>query len=81
MDSENSSLERELAALKAQKEQLEKMFRSHVCVLKDAKSHENKTASAEHSCEAKSPQPCSSEVVRSNEPSSPTSCVEDSVKA
>lgn len=81
MNSENSSLERELEALKAQKEQLERMFRSHVCVLKDAKSNENKTTSAEQSSEARSPQPCSSEVVKSNDPSSPTSPVSDSVKA
>ncbi|XP_078351363.1 uncharacterized protein LOC144636094 [Oculina patagonica] len=76
LNSENSSLERELVALKAQKEQLEKMFRSHACVLKDTKSNGNKNTAAE-SCEAKSP--CSAEVAKSNEPTTPTS--PDSVKA
>lgn len=81
MNSENSSLERELVALKAQKEQLEKMFRSHSCVLKDTKSNENKVATDDHAGDATSPHSCSAEVSKSNEPSSPTSPVVDSVKA
>lgn len=61
-------------ALKAQKEQLERMFRTHACALK-----ENKTAKVEQPSEAKSP--CSTEVAKPNEPTTPTSPVTDSVKA
>lgn len=59
-------------ALKAQKEQLERMFRTHACVLKENKAVEQPSG-------AKSP--CSTEVVKSNEPTTPTSPVADSVKA
>lgn len=79
MNADNSSLERELVALKAQKEELEKMFRSHNCVLKDTTSKENTTT--EQSSDAKSPQSCSTEVAKSNEPSTPTSPMAESVNA
>ncbi|KAJ7374332.1 bZIP Maf transcription factor [Desmophyllum pertusum] len=79
LNADNSSLERELVALKAQKEELEKMFRSHNCVLKDTTSKENTTT--EQSSDAKSPQSCSTEVAKSNEPSTPTSPMAESVNA
>lgn len=75
LNSERSCLEKELVALKAQKEQLERMFQSHNCILK------NKTASEDHVSEAKSPHSCSVEMAKSNEPSSPTSPVPDSITA
>ncbi|XP_022803294.1 proto-oncogene c-Fos-like isoform X2 [Stylophora pistillata] len=75
LNSERSCLEKELVALKAQKEQLERMFQSHNCILK------NKTASEDQVSEAKSPHSCSVEMAKSNEPSSPTSPVPDSITA
>lgn len=81
MNSERDSLEKELAALTAQKEQLERMFRSHNCILKDSRSNGNKTTSEDHGSDAKSPHSCSAEMAKSNELSSPTSPVPDSIKA
>lgn len=45
MDKENSTLESEIAALKEQKEQLEEMFREHICQLKKKNNpHEDESA-------------------------------------
>ena len=75
MSAERSTLEREIAALKAQKEQLAQMVHSHNCVLKDGESKECQ----DYKSEAKSPQTCSSEVAKSSDAVSPTGSV-DSVK-
>lgn len=76
LDSEKSALERELLALKAQKEQLESMFQRHKCIMKDAKSNEVNTT--EVKTEAKSSHACSAEIKPTT---TPTSSSADSVKA
>lgn len=66
MDKENSTLESEIAALKEQKEQLEEMFREHICQLKK-KNNPNEEESA------KSPDTCSAEASKMKDSISPCS--------
>ena len=70
-----SALETELAALKAQGDQLEHMLRKHKCLV-NSSSNES-AASYEQLTHVKSPNACSAEV----KPTTPTSSAADSVKA
>ena len=74
LDNENSALETELAALKAQRDQLESMLRKHKCLVN---SSSNESVSLEQLTDVKSPHGYSAEV----KPTTPTSSAADSVKA
>lgn len=77
LNNERSALERELLALRAQKEQLETMFQAHKCFMDGTKTKDGKQTT-EIKSEVQSSHSCSVEVKTTK---SPTSSSPDSVKA